>query len=224
MVGQWMFLANGVPWYGLPVFLGLAVGLEALLLKAPDTFSRSAAGVLIIMSLISCAGMRLWQFELQQSLLEYPIGKASAAVMRERTIPHYNNIADSVIVRHEELTDRPYLYRIGTFIPYFIPRNLQIMALQDHQLDAFRCLNQENDNVLTYRRLLGLGINGIVFDTNTDTIEADPNGTLHQKVDRFVQFVNDPALPIEIMVSDPSAGIAYMLLHDFPAADETDSE
>ena len=222
MILQWVFLGNGVPWYGLPAFFGLVIGLELLVLKSPDLPNRIVSTTLIIISLLSCLGMRIWQFEMQQSILEYPFGKASAEVMLERTIPHYDDIADIVIERNRTLTERPYLYRIGTFIPFFIPRNLEIMALQDQQLDAFRCLNQEGDNLLTYRRLLALGLNSIVFDTNTATIETDPNGTLHQKVNQFIAFLNDKSLPIEVVVYDPNLGIAYVLLNDLPG-EEADS-
>jgi hypothetical protein len=132
--------------------------------------------------------------------------------MTERTVPYYNDIAAIVVGRSEELSDRPYLYRIGTFIPYFIPRNLEIIGNADQQLDLFNCLYQERDAKLTLARMKALGFNSIIFDTTTATIEQDPTGSLHQKVNNFIEFVTTPDLDIQIVVSDTTAGLAFILL------------
>jgi len=209
---QWMFMANGVPWYGIGVFLGLAIGLEALFIRAPDALNRSIFVVLLSFALMSCFAMRFWQFEQQRNLLEYSMGKASAGVMRERTIPNYDDIMEMVLLRNMQLPDRPYLYRVGTFIPYFIPKNLEIIGIVDHQLDTFNCLHQEKDNALTLKRLKALGFNSIIFDTNTATIEQDKNGSLHKKVNTFVDFLNDPSIGLQIMVNDPGNGVVFILI------------
>ena len=141
------------------MFLGLCVGLEALVQQAPDPPNRAAALALICIGIMSCFGHRFWQFEMQRNLLEYPMGKASAHTMRERTIPHYDNIRDAVLQRKAQLPDRPYVYRVGTFISYFIPKNLEVIGATDHQLGMFNCLYQERDNALTLKRLQALGFN-----------------------------------------------------------------
>lgn len=207
---QWVFFANGVPWYGIGVFLGLVLSLEALVARAPDALSRSAAGFFIVMSLLICLGMRFWQFESQRNLFEYPLGKISAETMRERTIPYYDDITDIVMRRNATMKDRPLLYRIGTFMPYFIPRNLEVVGITDHQLDTFNCLYQERDPAITLKRLKALGFNSIIFDTNTATIEKNPNGTLHQKVQALTHFLNTAGL--EVIINDTSAGISFLLI------------
>lgn len=212
MIVQWMFFANGIPWYGLGMFLGLVVVLEALVFRAPDVPTKSAAAVFIALSLMTAYSQRLWQFDQQRNLFEYPLGKVSYEAMRERTIPHYDDIRETIEKRAAEMPERPYVYRIGTFIPYFIPKNLEVLPVADHQMDMFNCLYQERDAQLTLRRLQALGFNSIIFDTNTHTIERDPNGSLHQKVQRFVDFVNTPGLGITLQVNDPGGGIAYILL------------
>jgi hypothetical protein len=52
----------------------------------------------------------------------------------------------------------------------------------------------------------------MIFDTNTQTIEKDVNGSLHKKVQSFLEFGNDEALGLTLQVYDPGAGIAYILL------------
>lgn len=212
LVIQWTFLANGIPWYGIGMFLGLVIGLEALVAKAPDKLNKTIVSILLALSLLIVFAMRFWQFEMQRNLLEYPLGKVTYEALRERTIPHYDDITNELLRRNTSFPDRPYLYRIGTFIPYFIPKNLEIIGAADHQLDLFNCLYQERDPQLTLTRLKALGFNSIIFDTNTATIEKDPNGTLHKKVASLVDFVNNPELGLQIVVNDPGAGVAYILI------------
>ncbi|MBU0766727.1 glycosyltransferase family 39 protein [Patescibacteria group bacterium] len=212
LVVQWMFMANGIIWYGLGMFLGLVVLLEVLVAKAPDTIGRSIASILIGLSLIGTLAMRMWQYETQKNLLEYPLGKASAEVMVERTVPYYDDVADIVVQRHHDFPNSPYLYRVGTFIPYFIPRNLEIIGVSDHQLDYFNCIHHERDPKLTLERIKALGFNSFIFDTNTATIEKDPNGSLHKKVNAFIDFINNPELGLQIVISDTNAGIAFILI------------
>ncbi len=212
MLVQWMFFANGIMWYGIGTFLGLVIGLEALVVKSPDIPSKVAATTFIVLSLMTACSQRFWQFDQQKNLFEYPLGKVSADAMRERTIPYYDDIRESIEDRRKINPDRPYVYRMGTFIPYFIPRNLEVIPVADQQLDFFRCINIEKDAALTLKRLQALGFNSMIFDTNTATIERDPQGSLHKKVQMFVDFVNTPGLGLSIPVNDPDAGIAYILL------------
>lgn len=209
---QWALVGSGIPWYGVGMFLGFAVLLEAFIAYAPDTPNRSIYGVLIAASIIVCLLNRFWQFDSQKNIFEYPLGKISAEALREITIPDYDDIRNSVVSRHETMKETPFTYRIGTFISYFIPQNREILPLADHQLNFFNCLNQENDHALTLRRLKALGFNSFIFDTNTQTIEKDPNGSLHQKVNTFLAFINDPVLNLNIVVNDPGNGIAYILI------------
>jgi hypothetical protein len=209
---QWALVANGIAWYGIGMFLGIAVALEAMARYAPDSPNRWLVNVLIGASILICLANRLWQFDTQKNLFEYPLGKITATALREVTIPDYDDIREYVVTRRETMPDTPYTYRVGTFISYFIPKNREIFPLADHQLNMFSCMNQERNHALTLRRLQKLGFNSIIFDTNTHTIEKDPNGSLHQKVQKFLDFANDPALNLELVVNDPGNGIAYILL------------
>lgn len=212
MVVQWIFLANGISWYGLGMFFGLCVGLEFLAYRSPGVANQSIVAVLIAASLMSNFSHRLWQFDMQRNLFEYAFGKTSGKAMESRTIPYYGIIRDDIAESIRANPERPYIYRIGTFIPYFIPKNLEVLPVADNQLSLFNCIHQERDAAKTTARLKALGFNSIIFDTNTATIEKDPNGTLHQKVQAFVDYVNNPASGLRVVISDPGAGIAYALI------------
>jgi 4-amino-4-deoxy-L-arabinose transferase-like glycosyltransferase len=212
MMIQWLFIGNGVIWYGITMFLGLSIGLEALLKDSPTTESRSAVRIFLVLSVMICLLNRFWQFDIQRNVMEYPLGKTSAEVLQETTIMHYDNIRRTVIERAEQTPETPYSFRIGTFIPYFIPRNRELLPLADNQLIFFNCINQEKDHALTLKRLKALGFNSIIFDTNAATIESDPKGSLHQKVQNFIDFANDPSLALETPIYDPDDGLAFILL------------
>lgn len=212
IVMQWAVFANGIIWYGITMFLGLAVLLEALAVSSPTRSTRAITGVFIGISLMVAISHRMWQFDTMRNIFEYPIGKVTAEAMEERTIPHYDDIRDEIIRRGIATPERPYVYRMGTFIPYFLPKNTEVLPLADNQLDMFNCLYQERDAVKTLARLQALGFNSMIFDTNTQTIERDPNGSLHKKVDNFIEFVGTAGLGLELMINDPSAGVAYILL------------
>ncbi len=211
-VAQWSVLANGVLWYGLGMFIGIAILVEAMLREAPDRATRILMGALIFMSLLISWSFRLWQFELQGGSLEYVIGKVNEQVIYTQTIPQYLDVAEMVDQRALAIPDRPYTLRMGTFISYFIPRNLERIPVTDNQLDFFNCVSQGDDHATTTKRLKAYGFNGIIFDFNTASIEADPNGTLHKKVEKFVNYVSNPASGLQAAVVDPKSGVAYFLI------------
>ncbi|MBP9750374.1 MAG: glycosyltransferase family 39 protein [Candidatus Peribacteraceae bacterium] len=209
---EWALLANGILWYGIGMFIGIAAMAEALLVESPNRRTRWIVGVFLGLSLLTSASLRIWQFEMQGGSLEYVIGKVNADVVYAQTIPHYREVAALVDSRAESIPDRPFTLRMGTFIPYFVPRNAERLPLSDNQLDFFSCVAQENDPALTTARLKAFGFNSVIFDLNTATIEADLEGTLHQKVQRFVTYASDPASGLQPVVVDQQSGIAYFLI------------
>jgi hypothetical protein len=212
LIGYWIVLGNGIPWYGIAIFLGVTIAQVVLVVHAPGRWPRLAAACGVGASLLFSVSLREGQYQATRNHYEYAIGKVTADVVAERVVPHYDDIADIIARRAATMPDRPFTYRVGTFLAYFVPRNLAIMPLADNQLDFFSCLHQERDSALTIRRLQALGFNSLVFDTTTDSIEADPNGTLHRKVRAFLDFVNTPGLGLQVIVNDPARGIAFLLL------------
>jgi hypothetical protein len=183
-LAQWAFTANGVIWYGIAMFLVFALILETMALRAPDPLNRWLMGILLGCSIMVCLMNRLWQFDVQRNLFEYPLGKSNADTIREVTIPYYDDIRDSVVQRHETMPDRPYTFRMGTFISYFIPRNIEILPLADNQVQFFNCINQERDHQRTLKRLQALGFNSMTstgFTVGTSTT-VNTNGITYEWV------------------------------------------
>jgi hypothetical protein len=212
LVLQWIVFGNGIPWYGIAIFLGLVLCVAALVTEAPTRSTRVAAAILVGVSVLFSLSLREGQYQAIRNHYEYMIGKVSPELVAERVVPHYDDIRDEVLDRAAKQPSRPFAYRIGTFIAFFVPQNLQLLPLADNQLDFFNCLNQERDPALTLRRLQALGFNSIIFDTATPTIEKDPHGSLHQKVQGFLDFVNTPNLGLQVRINDTAGGVAFLLL------------
>ena len=98
-------------------------------------------------------------------------------------------------------------------IPYFLKHEREIVYW-DWQLDEFRCLDWDwTDDKRTFDRFKKLWFKFIILDTNTYTIEKDPNWSLHKKFKRFVDFANKN---LQIVYNKPENWIAFMILWDKP--------
>jgi hypothetical protein len=212
MLLLWTFLANGVPWYGIGALLGLLLGLESLTVFPAWRPVRITMIAFVALSAGVAVSMRLSQFANERVLLDYGLGKQSAEALTEVLAPHYTSISATVLERASAMPERPFLYQVGSFIPYFLADNPQLLGIADNQLGVFNCLYQERDAALTLRRLQALGFNSILFDTRTASVERDPDGSLHQKVNAFVQFANASRTAVRTVINDSRYGVAFLLL------------
>ena len=89
---------------------------------------------------------------------------------------------------------------------------MQASRLRRSEGGRFAAVGLRGDPSLTLRRLQALGFNSLIFDTTTATIEGDPEGSLHRKVEAFLGFVNTPGLGFDVVVNDTEGGVAFLLL------------
>ena len=185
----WLFVGSGIPWYGIGSFLFALL----LIVRVKELFEKKVlwGNILIILaiviSLVSVVSLRESKFG-SEVFLSYAFGLRNADQVMDATSPNYRLIA-STINQETSTTEHPnYVYRIGTFITYFLNNNRERLY-NDAQLDVFNCIDGDHtDDARTVERLRKLGFHYMVYDTNTATIEKDINGTLHQKVNRFTSF------------------------------------
>ena len=212
VMGLWILLADGIPWYGISMFLGFAIGVEVLVCRSTGRLAKGVFAFLAAVALFLLLAFRIGELERQKGLIDYHIGKYSGDTLIEGTFPGYKEVAATVYSRYQSNPQRPFVYRVGTSIPYFIPRNLEVVGINDLWLDTFNCINQEKDHKLTLKRLEALGFNSVIFDLNVATIEKDPRGTLHKKADEMVSFLNDPSLGMKVVMNNPQVGMSFILL------------
>ncbi len=110
---------------------------------------------------------------------------------------------------------RAPVYRIGTFIPFFIKNN-DLRVFEDSRMDKVACLLNEYEDQEALERLRSLGFRYLVYDTNSETIEEDPNGPVHQKVANFEAWIKNLANKQEIVIcwgSDGKSAVQFISLY-----------
>lgn len=88
------------------------------------------------------------------------------------------------------------MYRIGTFIMYFIDKNDSKNIIQDSLLDSFAVLAYDDDYLKTLQRLKALNVKIMIVDLFTPTIDRTPDKSLSKK---FVKLINPENFCILVM-------------------------
>lgn len=80
------------------------------------------------------------------------------------------------------------IYRIGTFLKYFINNN-HTRILEDSLVTEFDKKIYNEDPSVTFERLKKLGIGYLLIDLNAATIDQDPTKRLTQRYDHLLSFM-----------------------------------
>ncbi|OIO52881.1 hypothetical protein AUJ78_00680 [Candidatus Peregrinibacteria bacterium CG1_02_41_10] len=204
----WTFLANGVIWYGLPGFAGILLILRKLL---EETFSHHrsifnlALGMILLWFVLTFF-VRFYAYYNPYALL-YTGRLISSTEFIESNLPTYPQIYSYINSTPATPENPNYVYRIGTFITYFIEDNLN-RVINDAQLDQFTYLYSEHNQNLTNQRLKYSGVRFLVVDLNTATIDQTPDKTLTQKFHNLLEYLNaNPGL--NVIVNNQKLGILF---------------
>lgn len=188
----WILSAGqGVIWYALGGFVGL-IGIVIMMVAGPYDFKFTRYILLIIISIsfFCTASLRLEKW-VNPNLFNYAYGKFSEWDTINSMLPDYLRIKRDMAEVQSKYPDRYYLYRVGTFIRFFIGENDKLIAREDNQLDFFTCLAKGKSDAEIVAMFKKLGFRYIMVDLYTTTIEKDWEGSLHQKFKRFVEFINN---------------------------------
>jgi len=189
----WTFSAGqGIIWYALCGFLGLLFFVCWLVYGEKKHPARKfILLILITCSIIASLAIRLERWKSSKTLFGYGYGKYTTDNMIEKMLPDYTRIRNLLESTRIKDPDRYYLYRIGTFITFFVKDSDQIIVKNDNQLDTMTCISQGDDHAVMAERLKKLGVRYVMLDLYTATIEKDLQGSLHQKFRKFLEFAND---------------------------------
>jgi hypothetical protein len=142
--------------------------------------------------------------------LAYAGGTINENAYMKHYIPAYVNIAD--IINNDidgNRTNPPKIYRVGTYIKYFIHQNDKLV-LDDNQLDIFMSLTLDNDDKKTISRLRNAGIKYLVIDTNAPAIDKTPGRTLRAKYQALMNFIERNSENLHIIADEPMYGIKFI--------------
>lgn len=169
----WLFIGNGVIWYGIIGFIGLTILLGILDLSKIGSIS------MLILVLFSNTLVRLDKFT-HPVLFANFINLLSNKETVEYIYPGYLEVAK---ILNE--SDDVQLYKVGTFINYFL--NIEDSKIQnDDLLDFFGCyLESGNQTIKT--AFISSGFTYIVMHENPDAnFNDDIYNILHSKLKNFL--------------------------------------
>ena len=215
----WLWLGNGVPWYGfaaLPLLLIMAV---ALFHKQDEIGWKRYVNTGVLLFMLLSVFNRFSNIEKSQiqngnvifsfSSTAYSTGQVSGEKEILRNIdPAF---AEGVAVLNQDTNAK--IYRIGTFINYYIDNN-QNRVFEDNQLGQFEsiaALLERDENFISV--LKDNGFKYILFNPNDIYFDQTPEQTFRKKFDRFWQVLkrapNVRVVSTNNVVYDPSGNVQF---------------
>lgn len=196
----WIILASGIIWYGfLMVGMGLVVMVAALTkYKNSASWIKKGAFGLFMLSTAMWVAMgyvyRISNHHIVNDssanlLFDIPSVKYQTGVFDQGDV--INTLLPGVekAINIINADKDAMVYRIGTFIPYFIRENDR-RVLQDNQLGFFHTLTQKfRDRRTITEALKASGYRYILVDLNTASIDKTPEKTLTQKFNSFLGYL-----------------------------------
>jgi hypothetical protein len=214
----WGIYAQGVIWYGYGGFIFLLL----LIIEIIHFFQQASGNIIRYVIHISivlwfCCSLILRMANLPSyAIFIDPVGLSYARGMideqgyLQQKIPTYLSILSIInrdIDTHPDTP--PKIYRIGTFIKYFIHQNNRLV-LDDNQLDIFMYISQDHDDQKTIARLKNAGFKYMIIDTNTASIDKTPRKTLTAKYQALMRFIQQNQQHLSILVNEPQNGILFV--------------
>jgi len=109
------------------------------------------------------------------------------------------DLYELVIYTPDEIKNTANIYRVGTFLKYFISEN-NTRLFWDSLLTSFENYIYEEDNNIVYNRFKALDIDYILMDLNAATIDRDPAKNLTKRYEHLLSYVSDPR--VELIETD----------------------
>ena len=186
----WLIKANGVSWYGFPMFSLLVAFLAYTFTNmSKDTVGKIALVLVLGLWFLTAFDARLTNFA-KPSLMLSHTGKVEPSDVQENIFP-YSNELNAILEVNEGL-----VYKIGTPLGYFIPNYVE-RTYDDQLLDVFNC-NYENKGTydIIRNKMRDLGFRYVLYDSFTYTVGLDPEGTLQEKIKLFEQFASEHLMAV----------------------------
>lgn len=176
----WLLSANGIVWYGMPLFAG------ALLIygKAWKTekWTYGVIGAWLIMAL-------LFRFS---DTVNQNVGLLFSGGITDRSVYMEQSIAGSEAVKTIVNADNALgknIYLAGRFVDFHILQKDR-RVYRDQLLNEFMCVFMHEDPEVSLERLRSKNFGYIILMMDGLGVESDPNGPLHKQFARFETFAD----------------------------------
>ena len=209
----WIFMANSIPWYGMPGFVLLLL-LFGYWYDQSEKVSNiiSSFFIVVILLWICIASQSQFAEIFNPFVLGYASGHVDSINATKQMASWLVEISEKINSDSATLLQPKYVYRIGTMAPYFIKDSFS-RVFSDSQLETFTPLYTEQDQRITTIRLIKLGFRYMIIDLKAATIDTTPGRTLTQKFNRLMKYVSDNPY-IVARLYKPNAGILFIEIKD----------
>ena len=207
----WLFLGQGIIWYGLAgfVFLVLLIAEYFNFLENKQfAFLKIFTSIVIILGISASLILRFAYIPKSSNISPDAASLTYASGIINRDI-YYNssyrdyisslNQINSDISKNE--TDPPKILKINSPLGYFIKENDK-SVIEDNQLDLFNKLNYDRDSKKTLERFKSLNIKYLIVNTATPTMDKTPEQSLVKKYQAFANFIGENYEVINTIAKD----------------------
>lgn len=208
----WWFFSAGIPWYGILLLPMLLIfSFRGTLGNTPwDTSDRMQWALLAVViglstfSVLSNGSMRFANYSPQQQaelpfllpVVQYQSGAKLEEYAFDRVYMGYRPGLEELNNNDVEL-----VYRVGTFIPFFIRKNDQRL-FSDNFLDQFQRMYQRMpDKIRLAESLHTYGFSYLVINLKLPEVDQTPEKSLTAKFNAFMDFVTDNP-NVELVTTD----------------------
>ena len=208
----WWVLSSGITWYGLLMVPLALVYIVRGAVGAADWSTpggKVRQGVVLALAAVWVAMAFTYRFAnyeptnevkaklpFMASVSEYQIGRQDEAYLLDKIFQQYEPATRAI-----NMDDRSLVYRVGTFMPFFVEKNDK-RVFSDNFLDFFRQLHEKYPDKVTLARLLrAYGFQYFIVDLNLPVNDNTPEQTLKAKYVDFMNFLyRNPQ--IELVTTD----------------------
>lgn len=211
----WVIFAQGVIWYGYGGFVFLFLLIVEIIHQLKKEFwtgLRYAVNISISIWFLSTLCLRManlpsYGIFIDPAGLTYARGDIDEQGYLQQKIPAYLPILNIVNTETAANKDNPpKIYRVGTFIKYFIHHNNKLV-LDDNQLDIFMFLSRDHDDQKTISRFKKAGFKYMIIDTSTAMIDKTPGKTLTAKYQALINFIQQNSKDLKVIIDYPEYSI-----------------
>lgn len=209
----WAFTSQGVIWYGyFGLILLLLIGSDVFkIIKHHAPFWFRSLCLFSIFFWIMCAlFLRIaflpsYGINIDSLGLAYANSVITQQTYLEKKIPTYMKIVS--FLKENEVHSSAFVYRVGTFIKYFISENHRFV-IDDNQLNIIGMMEKLSDSEII-ERFRSSGVRYIILDTNTPFLDKTEKQSLLKKYSRFLGMIRNFPQDIHIIFDEEQNGIIF---------------
>ncbi len=193
----WWMLGNAISWYGIAIFGAAIVLFISLHLQERESnpvlfyIFQAVFVIYLSTSLLHRSSSMVTNYEYDSKLNKIFLQFAGHSTDESSALQDVN---PAIAAARDEINTNPTkkVLRIGTSMNYFIDQN-NTRVFEDNQLDNFTFIYNRYYGVkdVMNTAMKKVGIEYVLFDLNTGSIDKTPDKSLTKKIEKFYDYVSN---------------------------------